>query len=131
MNNYYDYDWMRINNNSLPNLFDPKNGFKNGNLFRNLYQGYKDYKPLELSTMSEQERKLIELSEIGFAVHELNLYLDLHPEDQSMFMLFQDYQKKENRLKEEYEAMYGPLCIDSNMNDFSWTKNWPWEGNNV
>ena len=68
-----------------------------------------------------------------FAAHELNLYLDLNPDDKSAFMLFMDYEKKANRMIEEYERMYGPLKVDSNeMNSFTWsTEKWPWEGRNV
>ena len=133
MNQYYDYEWMRGYNPTSSELFKPDMAFRNGNLFSNLYQGYKNYKPASLNASSEKERKMMELSEICFDAHELNLYLDLHPEDRSMFLLFQDYQKRADQLKNEYEEKYGPLCIDSEMkNNFTWSNtNWPWEGKNV
>ena len=36
-------------------------------------------------------------------------------------------------LKEEYEERFGPLCINSeSMNEsYSWVNNWPWEVENV
>ena len=51
-----------------------------------------------------------------------------------MFMLFMDYQKQANRLIEEYERNYGPLNINSEeMNkSFTWESDkWPWEDRNV
>lgn len=139
MNNYLNYEWYRNmnykpNNSYTNNLFNPNEAYTKGNLFRDLYEEYKNYRPMELRPRTEQEKKLYELSAVAFAAHELNLYLDLHPEDQSMFMLFSDYQKKANRLMEEYEANYGPLTIGSESMDksFTWAKEkWPWEGSNV
>ena len=112
---------------------DPKEGFLKGNMFRNLYNSYKNYQPANLTPKNEKEKCLYDISAISFAAHELNLYLDLHPEDQSMFLLFMDYQKKRNRMVEEYEQKYGPLTIHSEeMKSFTWSKEkWPWEGRNV
>ena len=116
------------------NIYSYQDGYLNGNLWNNLYQPYKNFKRIDFVPRTEQGKQLLELSAVSFAAHELNLYLDLHPEDQSMFLLFLDYQKKANRLMEEYEEKYGPLCTNSNqMNQsFDWVhKNWPWEGQNV
>ena len=131
MNNYINYDWMRKNNNDLYNVED---AFMKGNLWKEIYNPYKNYQPQTLRPTSEKEKCLYELMATSFASHELNLYLDLHPEDQSMFMLFTDYQRKANRLMEEYEQKFGPLMINSEeMNQsYTWTKSeWPWEGRNV
>ena len=124
MNNY-------INNQN--DLFQIEEGFLIGNLWRNLYDPYKNYMESRLVPKNEKEKCLYELSIVSFAAHELNLYLDIHPEDKSMFMLFVDYQKKANRLMEEYEEKYGPLCINSeSMNEsYAWVNNWPWEVTNV
>lgn len=124
-----------MNNFSRPELFSPKEGYEKGNLFSGLYSQYKNYRPANLKPRNEKESKLYELSTIAFAAHELNLYLDLHPEDQSMLALFNDYRRKSNELIKEYEEKYGPLNISSNSlegNKFTWaTDTWPWEGNNV
>jgi len=131
MNQYQNYDWYRGNE---MNLLNPTDGFLKGNMFKNLYNPYKNYKPANLIPQNEQESLLYELSSVAFASHELNLYLDLHPEDQSMFTLFQDYQSKMNHLIEQYEKKYGPLTVNSKemKSSFEWvTKDWPWEGRNV
>ena len=65
-----------------------------------------------------------------FAMKDLNLYLDVHPADDSML---QEYTKAKNefeKLKEKYENDYGPLCSDNN-NDLKWNyinNPWPWDG---
>ena len=139
MNNYINYDWYRndsYNQNYMNTnmLYKPQEGYEKGNIFKNLYNQYKNYQPAKLEPKNEKEQKLYELSAICFAVHELNLYLDIHPENESMFMLFNDYQKEANRLTEEYERLYGPLNIDSKemMIEFTWDSDkWPWEGRYV
>ena len=137
MNNYKYYDYLYRNNMNMnnQNLFNPKEGFIKGNMFSNLYSEYKNYKPQMLNPKSEQEKLLYELDSISFATHELNLYLDLHPEDQSMVTLFNDYRRKLDELTKKYESMYGPLTVNSNEMEnktFSWVNtSWPWEGKNV
>ena len=139
MNNYMNYEWYRagyMNNNQSENqdLFNPNEGFEKGNMFKNLYSEYKNYKPAVLNPMNEKEKLIFEISKICFSAHELNLYLDLHPENQSIYLLFMDYQKKANTLIEEYEKKYGPLNINSeDMNGkFTWeSEKWPWEGRHV
>ena len=135
MNNYKYYDYLYRNNMNNQKLFNPKEGFIKGNMFTNLYSEYKNYNPKELVARSEQEQRLYELDSISFAMHDLNLYLDMHPEDQSMVVLFNDYRRKLEELTKNYESMYGPLTVNSNEMEnktFSWVNtSWPWEGNNV
>lgn len=137
MNNYKYYDYLYRNNMNMnnQNLFNPTEGFIKGNMFSNLYSEYKNYKPQMLNPKSEQEKMLYELDSISFAAHELNLYLDMHPEDQSMVTLFNDYRRKLEELTKNYESMYGPLTVNSNEMEnktFSWVNTtWPWEGSDV
>ena len=137
MNNYKYYDYLYRNNMNMnnQNLYNPKEGFIKGNMFSNLYSEYKNYKPQQLIPQTEQEKLLYELDSISFATHELNLYLDLHPTDQSMVTLFNDYRRKLEELTKNYESMYGPLTVNSNEMEnktFSWVNtSWPWEGKNV
>ena len=148
MNNYIynNYDWNRkmnsnmnyypyMNNNSnnyQMDMFNPTEGFEKGNMFRGLYKQYKNYQPMKLIPKDEREKRLFEIQSICFAAHELNLFLDTHPDNQSMLALFNDYMRKEKELTKEYERMYGPLTVDSiddNENIFKWVEEkWPWEG---
>ncbi len=118
-------------NNTMPSLFTPAVGFDNGNMFSNLYSPYKNYKPANVSANNDRESLMRELGRISFAAHELNLYLDLHPEDSSMITLFNDYREQANQLMREYDQKFGPLTISSNslnQTPFMWEKDvWPWE----
>ena len=118
-------------NNTTPALFTPSVGFDNGNLFSNLYKPYKDYKSVNVSSNNEREALMRELGRISFAAHELNLYLDIHPEDTGMITLFNDYREQANKLMREYDQKFGPLMINSNslnQNPFMWEKDvFPWE----
>ncbi len=135
MNNYKYYDYSFRKNMNNQNLYNTREGIIRGNMFSNLYSEYKNYKPQKLNPRNEQEKMLYQLDSISFAAHELNLYLDMHPEDQSMVTLFNDYRRKLDELPKNYESIYGPLTVNSNEMEnktFSWVNTtWPWEGNNV
>lgn len=124
---------MNMNNNmsNSMTLFNVTDAYNNGNLYSNLYSQYKNYKPTILKANNEKEQLLLELSRVAFAAHELNLYLDLYPNDESMLALFNDYRQEANSLLEQYESKYGPLNVSSdNMekSPFAWEKtSWPWE----
>ena len=121
-------------NNKKMSLSDPKTGYSRGNLFSNLYSEYKNYKPKKLASNDPKTKLWLELSENWFAAHEINLYLDINPDDDSMIQLFNDYRRKANKLKDEYESKYGPICTSSDKMDnspFPWVNtNFPWEGGN-
>ena len=139
MNNYnYFNDFYREypqigNKDYNTNLYSPTEGYLKGNLFSNLYSEYKNYRPQKLMARNEQEKLLYELESISFAAHELNLYLDLNPNDTSMLMLFKDYEEKCKKLTSEYENKYGPLSVSevNSTKEFTWVNNWPWEVKNV
>ena len=137
----YNYDtWyqnMMRNFNSNNNmtgsfLFTPEVAYNNGNLFSNLYSQYKNYRPAQLSANTEKEKLLLDIGRLSFAAHDLNLYLDLNPNDESMLALFNDYRKQADSMISEYESKFGPLNISSNSLEtgpFKWINSpWPWEG---
>ncbi len=135
-NLFNDNNWYRelkrnsYQNNMTSSLFNPTEGYNNGNLFTGLYSQYKNYRPATLSANNEKDQMMLELSRIAFAAHELNLYLDLHPTDQTMLALFNDYKNEADKLTKEYEARYGPLTVNSNSignSTFNWVMSWPWE----
>ena len=63
--------------------------------------------------------------------NDLNLYLDLYPNDVEALTLYKRYLDIDKEVKMEYEKKYGPLCLDSNYvsdNSWKWIKSpWPWE----
>ena len=136
----YNYDtWyqnMMRNFNSNNNmtgsfLFTPEVAYNNGNLFSNLYSQYKNYRPAQLSANTEKEKLLLDIGRLSFAAHDLNLYLDFNPNDESMLALFNDYRKQADSMISEYESKFGPLNISSNSLEtgpFKWINSpWPWE----
>lgn len=117
-----------INNNQK--LAGPYDGFIKGNLFNNLYNQYKSYRPTRLSPNNEQAELLLNVDQTTFAAHELKLYLDIYPNDTNMINLYNEYQKIASEQIKAYERKYGPLLADSPSanNSFSWEAySWPWE----
>ena len=112
-------------------LFTPEVAYNNGNLFSNLYSQYKNYRSAQLSANTEKEKLLLDIGRLSFAAHDLNLYLDLNPNDESMLALFNDYRKQADSMISEYESKFGPLNISSNSLEtgpFKWINSpWPWE----
>ena len=113
------------------NLFNPENGYNLGNMFTDLYDPYKNYKPAKLKASNKKEELYLQLSRVSFAMHEMNLYLDLHPEDRKILQLFNDYRKMFVELEKKYESEFGPLttCSDTlEKSPFGWvTYSFPFE----
>ena len=123
---------MNINNNQSQekNILDTEEGFKRGNMFKNLYDEYKNYKPRKLIANSEREDMLMQIQEYTFATIDLGLYLDTNPNDKKALNLFNEYLKNKKNLVNMYEEKYGPLTLDSNDQNNNWLWNnspWPWE----
>ena len=131
-----NYQNMFPNNYTIPNtninnsITDSQIGFKRGNLFSNLYDEYKNYKPQELKASSEREDLILQIDENRFAIIELGLYLDLYPNDINALNKYNSYLKKEKELITIYEGKYGPMTLNSQVQTNTWLWNnspWPWE----
>ena len=73
---------------------------------------------------------LAELMALDFAIDELGLYLDTHPNDSEALELFNSYIKLAQQGRTKYEAMYGPLAKKYISEDgkYTWINDpWPWE----
>lgn len=67
----------------------------------------------------------------NFAVIELALYLDTHPDDERALCLHNSYARTLKDLKDKYQKVYGPLSIYYPCNKWRWLEQpWPWEGGN-
>lgn len=125
-------DYSNINNNNMNNdiLLGAYDGYIKGNLYNNLYNQYKSYKPTRLSPNNEQAELLLNVDQTTFAAHELKLYLDIYPNDTNMINLYNEYQRIANEQIVAYERKYGPILsnTESTNNNFSWEAySWPWE----
>lgn len=119
--------------NMLPKktqILNPKEGLILGNMFIETYKPYKNYKPCEYTACTEQEKLMLRIQELSFALNDLNLYLDINPNDTDCFNLFKTYAQELNRCKEKYENEYNVINLNDDVNNcYSWYKNpWPWEG---
>lgn len=123
---FFDYS---MGNDSK--LVSTKEGFLRGNMFADEYEPYKNLTYFSLKPKNEQEKLLFHIMELSFAVNDLNLYLDLHPEDTKMFEKFKMYTKQCMELEEQYAKQYGPLVLSqTDSQEYEWFKNpWPWENN--
>lgn len=66
-----------------------------------------------------------------FAITELALYLDTHPDDKKALCLHRKYAKEAKELKDKYQKVYGPLTINYPCNKWRWLEEpWPWERGN-
>lgn len=141
MNNYSDYDKdlypeaieesydYRANEGKY--LATPYEALVRGNIFNELYSPYKNYKPKNLNPTTEKGKLLLDLRMYNQALIDLNLFLDLKPNDTNIINIRADYLSKYNKTRENYEKKYGPIGLDSEytkQSPWAWDEdNFPWE----
>lgn len=121
------------NNNYNNQILEPYEGLIRGNLFANLYDPYKNYKIQKLNPKTESSALKNQWQQYNFALTDLSLYLDLHPNDQNALALYNQYNQILKQIEEKYNNMYPPLSQNSiyitKNNNWNWlTASWPWEG---
>lgn len=110
-------------------LVDPMEGFLRGNMFKDEYLPYKNLTYFKLNPTCPKESELIKVMALSFALNDLNLYLDLHPDDKVMFEKFKKYNEEYKKLSKEYAKTYGPLKLTQTKGEnFNWIESpWPWD----
>lgn len=73
----------------------------------------------------EKEEMLQQIRCYDFAITELALYLDTHPQDDKALCLHRKYCKQAKDLKDKYQKVYGPLTINYPCNKWRWLEE-PW-----
>lgn len=120
-----------FSDNRVDSFFNPNEGFAKGNMQSNIYKPYKLVNPSLPPVSNDRERLLLEVQKYSFAMWDLNLYLNTHPTDRNVMMLFDQYRTSYRKALSDYENKYGPLHVDSTKtNSVSWEWNkspWPWE----
>lgn len=109
----------------------PKEAFLRGNIEAGTYVPYKNMTYMKPVIKNDRENALYKLQEVAFAAHELNLYLDTHPSDSNAVRLYNEYNRQEKMLNDEYERKYGPIDLSDteglSMTPWAWIKEpWPW-----
>lgn len=126
-----DYMLTPTNLGDNNRLFNSYDGFIRGNMFADLYSPYTPNEPYNLVPANEREAFLNKIREYGFALVDLDLYLDTHPDDRDKINVYNQYLQLQNQAVEEYESKYGPLSLKSNaLNSYPWAWEmppWPWE----
>lgn len=116
-----------------PKLFDPQEAFMLGNLFKNLYMTYNGFSNYCLQPHNRRQQALLEVQMYGFVAHEINLYLDIYPNNQRMVELYTEYAQKAKEATQVFEKEFGPLSVQDtpNQTPFEWVQGpWPWEYQN-
>ena len=133
---YYNY----LNNNyNVPSynqpkgieLFNPYQGFIRGNMFPDLYNYYKNGKPYVLNPGNEQAELLTNIDSYGFALNDLKLYLDVHPDDRKYISLYNEYVREYQKNIMEYTRKFGNMESNNINESNKWTwvsEPWPWQG---
>lgn len=73
-----------------------------------------------------------ELQAACFALHELVLYLDTHPDCRKAMQMYRTAKKRYHELYTKYESTYGPLTAHGVTGEhWTWGETaWPWQGGN-
>ncbi len=109
-------------------LYSIDEGFMKGNMFENEYKPYKNFKVKQIKANNQKEEKLYKIMALNFAINDLNLYLDLHPDNQEKLQTFKSLIKQKETLEEEYAKEYGPLKLEQvSGKNFNWVSSFPWE----
>ena len=80
--------------------------------------------------MNEKARLRRKIKEYDFALKELNLYLDTHPNCRRALALFKKYKDLRKKAFDEYISQFGPITPEQSNDDqyWSWIEDpWPWE----
>lgn len=110
-------------------LVSVSEGFKRGNIFKDLYWPYKK-QTYNFVPNNDRQKLLLEIMENSFYAHELNLYLDNYTTDKEKIDLFNKYNDKTNKLIDEYNKKYEPIILND-LKEIPWAwedSPWPWEG---
>lgn len=79
--------------------------------------------------MTERELLMRKIASTDFALIDLHLFLDTHPNNLNITKKIEDYEIKSRELRNEYERLFGPLTLSSEEgNRWQWISNpWPWD----
>ncbi len=117
------------NNQKTNNLsfYVALDGLSKGNMDSTLYNQFENYVPRELN----RNNPLHLLMAYQFALIDLQLYLDVRPNDIVVKELYDRYLDDYLKAKKVYENTYGPVTLCSEANKgmgWKWQKNWPFDG---
>ena len=75
-----------------------------------------------------REGLMNQLMAYKFAINDMSLFLNTHPDDERALKYHNEYVCEFNKIKEEYERNYGPITFETEMDSWQWVSDrWPWE----
>ncbi|NLT08058.1 MAG: spore coat protein CotJB [Ruminococcus sp.] len=80
--------------------------------------------------MNEKKMLLMKIKKYDFALKELNLYLDTHPNCRRALSLFKQYKQLREKAMSEFVSKFGPISPEDSNDSSHWTwvdDPWPWE----
>jgi len=85
-----------------------------------------------MKNFPSRKELLNHINTVSFAVDDIQLYLDTHPDDEEALAYFHEYKEQSVKALKEYAACYGPLTIDtvdeSCGDRWTWINEpWPWQ----
>ena len=78
----------------------------------------------------DKELLMRQIMEAGFAMDDVALFLDTHPENQDALRYYKAVRDMRDQSMAAYERRFGPLRY-TDVTSMSWnwvTEKWPWEG---
>lgn len=114
-------------NNEISSIVSPMEALNRGNLFDYYYWPYKYV--ANIKPANEKEDLMMKIQMYAFAAHELNLYLDIYPNNEEIINLYNKYSNESNNYLKEYENKYGCITLnDMEKSPWQWINSpWPWE----
>lgn len=83
------------------------------------------------NTTVNQEELMHTINQSSFAVYDMLLYLDTHPDDREVIKCFEEQLHIRKKALKEHAEYFGPLNIDfmdDEQDTWLWMKQpWPWE----
>lgn len=81
--------------------------------------------------MTEQQNMMRRLQVQSFAIDDIKLFLDTHPDDRQAMEYYQKYRHLRQQTMNNYVKQFGPVTPDQVEGTDRWTwidTPWPWEG---
>lgn len=80
--------------------------------------------------IDSREKMMHDLQAVGFALVDINLYLDTHPTDLDALAYYRKFRNLYAQIVTEYTKLYGPITAQYVESENCWTwvdSPWPWE----
>ena len=85
---------------------------------------------MNMTVETEKKNLFQAVNRFGFALSDITLYLDTHPEDTEALDYYHQMNHMYKEASAEYESKYGPLTQFAGENEDVWkwsVQKWPWE----